>query len=93
VASAEGQTKKSQTTAFAVMVMTFVACAWWQVSDIRKPASDEEVEALGGEGDCESRYVKRWSEADSSKKLTRSDLAQVRAICLGEAELSAKARK
>ena len=86
----EGQSKKSQATVFTVMVLVFLGSAWWQITENRRPASDEEVQELEEEGDCEGRYVKKWATSEESKRLTRSDLAHVRAICLREAEMAEK---
>lgn len=70
----------------------------WKMSDNRRIANDEEVEELAHEGECESRYVKAWSSVNEDGKagngrLTLSELANIRGLCLREQRLAEKEAK
>jgi hypothetical protein len=92
----EGESKSGRWLVFGAMVVAFWGSGLWQMSDNRRVANEEEIEEVAQEGECEARYVKAWSSVNEegkpgSTRLTLSELANIRGLCLREQRLAEKA--
>jgi len=80
---------------FVLLVASFWGSGLWQMSDNRRTATEDEIEELESEGECEARYAKAWMKTGyegraAQGRLTRSEVQGIRGLCLREQRIAEK---